>query len=309
MKKKVVIAGGTGCLGKSIIQSFSPHEVEIIVLTRKTLPATDRVRFVAWDAKTAGDWVHELEGSTAVINLVGKSVNCRYTDFNKKEIIQSRIESTLVLGQAIASRKKAPEVWINAGSAAIFGDGGNVFKDETSATGDGFPAEVCKQWESAFFSCTTPNTRKVLLRMGLVFQKGQGLLQPFIYLVKSGFGKSIGSGQQYITWIHERDFVRLIHWSIEKKEAEGIYNAASPEPVKNEDFLADLRTVLRIPVALPLPTWLIKIGGKIVGTEPELLLKGRRVISKRLKENGFEFTFVTLKPALQNLINVNQTPL
>src|SRR5450631_2579974 len=172
-RQKIVIAGGSGFLGHSLLKKYAGTEVEIVVLTRKAFPGSDyrNVRYVHWDAASPGGWMAELEGSTAVINLVGRSVNCRYTERNKEEIIASRVNATRIIGYAIAKAARPPRVWINAGSAAIFGDGGEEQKDEGSLAGEGFSPEVCKKWEAAFYSIDTPFTRKVVLRMGLVFQK------------------------------------------------------------------------------------------------------------------------------------------
>jgi hypothetical protein len=178
MADKIVIAGGSGFLGQSLQEKFQHERLPVVILTRKPVLAGAGISYVEWNGRTSGDWVNELAGSKAVINLTGKSVNCRYTEKNKKAIIESRINATLAIGKVISEMTDPPKVWINAGSTAIFGDGGNAIKDEDSPLGKGFSAEVCKQWEQAFYSIETPRTRKVLLRMGLVFQKNRGLLKP-----------------------------------------------------------------------------------------------------------------------------------
>src|SRR5215217_1903061 len=195
-KDRIVIAGGTGFLGASVIAKFP--DAEIIVLSRSatgksTKPAgQSNVRYVQWDASTQGEWTRELENSKAVINLVGKSVNCRYTEANKAEIISSRVNATKAIGKAIQGLSNPPEVWINAGSAAIFGNSGDELKDEASATGSGFSPQVCKEWEKAFHAYDTPKTRKVFLRIGMVLQKEGGIIKPFLNLVKFGLGGPLG---------------------------------------------------------------------------------------------------------------------
>ncbi len=302
MKQKIIIAGGTGFLGQAIIDSFSNTDTEIIVLSRKIHPARTNVIYVQWDAENEGNWQTVLENSTAIINLVGKSVNCRYTEKNKQEIIQSRVKSTLLIARAILTCKNPPKVWINAGSAAIYGDGGNHILTENSPLGDGFPAEVCKFWEEAFFKIPTPMTRKVLFRIGLVFQRNIGLLAPFKNIVKFGLGGKVGSGQQYISWIHQDDFTNIIKLAIERNDFKGIYNASSPEPVTNEVFLKTLRKALNIPFGIPTPAFMLKIGAIFIGTEAELLLKGRRVVSSELQHYDFQFQYNNLNIAFKNLI-------
>jgi uncharacterized protein len=302
MKKKIVIAGGSGFLGQSLLEKFRHPDTELVVLTRKPGYRNKGVSFIQWDAKSAGKWIEALEGSTAVINLVGRSVNCRYTEKNKKEIIGSRVNATIAIGNAIRRLERPPDVWINAGSTAIFGDAGEVIKNEDSAAGEGFSPEVCKKWEEAFNSNKTPHTRKVLLRMGLVFQKNRGLLKPFIRLAKLGLGGKIGSGEQYISWVHEDDFTRLIQLAIERKDYEGTIHCASPFPVKNKEFLKIIRQSCRVPFGVPNPSFLIKAGAVLIGTEAELLLTGRRVVSKTLEQKGFNFRYARIEEALDHLV-------
>ena len=300
-KDKIVIAGGSGFLGAAVISQFP--DADLVVLTRSTASVKGNVRYVQWDAKTLGLWTKELEGSKAVINLVGKSVNCRYTDENKKEIINSRTDATLALGKAIAESENPPQVWINAGSAAIFGNSGDEIKDENSPTGHGFSPEVCKAWEKAFYTFDTPKTRKVFLRIGMVLQQKGGILKPFANLVKLGVGGKIGSGKQYMTWIHEADFQKLIQWAIDKPEAIGIIHAASPNPVTNSEFMRSMRETYRVPLGIPNPAFLIKIGAIFIGTEAELVLSGRRVVSTFLLQKGFKFNYPYLHEALEELVN------
>ena len=303
MAHKIVIAGGTGFLGQSIINFLQKKpDVEIIVLTRGNLNKDGNISYIQWDAKTTGDWAEAINGSTAVINLVGKSVNCRYTEKNKQEIIDSRVNATLAIGKAIQRSLHPPKVWINAGSAAIFGNGGDAVKDEYSDPGNGFSAEVCKKWEAAFFGIETSFTRKVLLRIGLVFQKNTGLLQPFVNLARAGFGGSIGSGNQYISWVHEDDFVNIIYAALIKEDYESIIHCASPYPVINRDFMTGLRKVLNKSVAFRNPSFLVKFGAFFIGTEAELVLTGRRVISSILKEKRFVFQYPHIEEALQHLL-------
>lgn len=302
MKNKIIIAGGTGYLGSSLIKNFSKSTDEVVILTRQTKPNIKNVRYVKWDAETIGAWAQELENASVVINLTGKSVNCRYNEKNKKEIIESRVLSTLAIGRAIQKCIAPPNVWINAGSAAIFGNAGEEFKTESSETGEGFSPDVCKKWEKAFYEIDTPATRKVFLRIGMVLQLGSGVLKPFMTMVKMGFGGKIGNGNQYLTWIHEEDFINMINWIIEIPKANGIIHCASPKPVKNKDFMKELREICKVPFGFPTPEFILKIGAVIIGTEPELVLSGRRVVSEILPEHHYVFKYPDLKEALKNLI-------
>jgi len=300
MPSKIIIAGGTGALGQCLTDYLSAYE--LVILTRKPLKAHGNVKYVYWDGITIGDWVNELTGATAIINVTGKSVNCRYTEINKKEIIASRVNSTLAIGKVISEMQNPPKVWINAGSAAIYGNRGDAVLDETASLGDGFSAEVCKQWEKAFHIYSNPKTRKVLLRIGLVLQKDKGVLKPFLNLAKFGFGGRIGSGKQYITWIHETDFTALVGWIINNNNINGVINAASPQPVENKIFMKNIRQAINFPFGIPNPAIFTILGGWLIGTEAILILSGRRVISNRLKEAGFNFVFPYLDKALINLL-------
>ena len=300
-KTKIVIAGGTGFLGTILLNKYRNPETEIVVLTRTPKSSHHNVRYVYWDAKNIGNWARELDRSDMVINLVGKSVNCRYTEKNKAEIIESRVNATVILGKAINSCIFPPKLWINAGSAAIFGDSGEDIKHESSVLGEGFSTEVCKQWEKAFNQARTPHTRKVSLRIGLVLQSGQGLIKPFVNLVRLGLGGKFGSGEQYISWIHEKDFAEIVNLVVERPEIEGVLHCSSPYPVKNKEFMKTIRHARNVSIGLPNPGFLIKIGAVFIGTEAELVLKGRRVVSKVLADKGFNFSYPYLSTAMNHL--------
>jgi uncharacterized protein len=305
MKPRIIIAGGTGFLGHSIIKGLQ-QQAEIVVLTRKRSSIKDQVRYVQWDAQSPGSWVNELENSKAIINLVGKSVNCRYTGKNMHEIISSRVNATLAIGKAIGDLHRPPEVWINAGSAAIFGNGGSDIKHEASELGTGFSPEVCKKWEEAFYRFETPATRKVLLRIGLVLQRGTGLLQPFVKLVKLGLGGTMGNGEQYISWIHEEDFINIIRAGIERDDISGTIHCTSPNPVPNKEFLRLLRQSCNVKIGIPHPAFFLKAGAVFAGTEAELLLSGRRVVPGVLEEKNFKFRYAKLEDTFEHLISGSQ---
>nr|WP_294874867.1 TIGR01777 family oxidoreductase [uncultured Pedobacter sp.] len=307
MSNKIIIAGGTGFLGSAIINAFPDYE--IVVLTRTIRKGELNIRYVLWDAKNIGNWTKELEGSKAIINLVGRSVNCRYTKANKQEIINSRVDATLIIGKALGELNKPPEVWINAGSVAIFGNSGDELKVEDSVIGNGFSPEVCKAWEKAFTKYDTPKTRKVFLRIGMVLQQNGGILKPFLNMAKFGLGGKIGTGNQYMTWIHEQDFTDLIRHTILDADFKGIVHAASPFPVTNKEFMKTIRQSVNIPFGLPNPAIFIKIGAVFIGTEAELVLSGRRVVSSVLEKNGFKFKYPYLHDAVTRLLNENKLSL
>ncbi len=300
--KKIVVAGGTGALGSILIDRYLDTDTDVVVLTRHTQPDHHNIRYAQWDAQTLGTWVEELEGAMAVVNLVGKSVNCRYTEANKAAIVRSRVDATAVIGKAIQQTTAPPQVWINAGSAAIFGNAGPSIKTEESVDfGEGFSPDVCKQWEAAFREVPTPLTRKVILRIGVVLQNGGGVLKPFVRLARFGLGGPIGSGEQYLSWLHGTDFARLVEWVIERKGLEGVVHACSPYPVKNRDFMQAIRQEIGVPFGLPNPAWSTKIGAYLIGTESELVLSGRRVVSSILEKEQFEFRFPEIVAAFRNL--------
>ncbi|POY38953.1 TIGR01777 family protein [Solitalea longa] len=300
---KIIIAGGTGALGKLLTKEFLNQGAKVIVLTRNPKESGNpNLKYVYWDAVNNGDWSQELENSNVIINLTGKSVNCRYTAKNKREIIESRTLSTLAIGKAVDKLNNPPKVWINAGSAAIFGNSGPDFKTEQCLYGDGFSSDVCKKWENAFFEIETPNTRKIFLRIGMVLQVGEGVIKPFMNMAKMGFGGKIGNGEQFITWIHEKDFMNIINWSIQHESMNGILHCASPEPVTNKEFMIALKKACHVPFGLPTPALAVRLGAMVIGTEPELVLSGRRVISTVLDSEGFKFKYPQINHALQDLI-------
>jgi uncharacterized protein (TIGR01777 family) len=260
------------------------------------------VRYTWWDGETLGTWTKYLDEADIVINFCGKSVDCRYTESNKKKLIQSRVTPTLLLGNAIKNSSTPPKVWINASSSAYYGFSTAVL-DESATHGNDFPARICVEWEKAFFSSQTPSTRKVAWRLGVVLQRNKGLILPFIILVKSFLGGKLGSGKQYFTWIDEDDFLNAALWTIENSSAIGAYNVTSPEPVTNEVFMKTLRKGIGVPSGISLPSWLLRIGGKIIGTEPYLILDGRRIIPTKLQASGFQFNYPDIQNSIDHLFN------
>lgn len=301
MKTKLIIAGGTGSVGEALIHYFRDRYESIVVLTRGNRPASGNVRYVQWNARTIGPWTGELEGADVVVNLTGKSVNCRNTEENQKEIIRSRVDATRVLGQAIERCPAPPKHWINASAAAIYGNTGDRVVDEDSSWADDETANVSKQWEAAFNESDCPQTRKVVLRIGLVLQKNKGVVEVLSKLARVGLAGSVGSGRQYVSWIHEADFVRLVEWVVDNEHIFGAINAVSPDPVTNKEFMKGFREGLGVKVGLPAPGWATRIGAFLIGTNAELVLSGRRVHSNVLSGN-FSFLYPQYTSAIRHLL-------
>ncbi|MBI3137304.1 MAG: TIGR01777 family protein [Sphingobacteriales bacterium] len=314
--RKIVIAGGSGFIGNELIRYFGKDHT-IIALTR-SLPKPVNNRYgkpeqqpsggnkfirVRWDGKNPGAWMQSLDGADLLINLSGRSVNCRYTPKNKREILQSRTEPVKALGEAIRQCKYPPPLWINASSATIYRHATDKAQDEyTGEIQDDFSVQVCKAWEKTFFDESTPLTRKVALRSAITLGAG-GVMVPYFNLLKYGLGGKQGNGKQMYSWVHSEDCCRAIEWITDHPELEGVYNCSSPFPVTNENFMRTLREATGYKTGLPAPAWLLKAGALLIGTETELILKSRWVMPTRLLESGFQFRYPLLKDALQEIIH------
>jgi uncharacterized protein len=307
--KKIVIAGGSGFIGQELAAWFGPNN-NIIVLTRGEAgaqnnayhAATANATYMQWDAATLGDWANVLEGADLLINLTGKSVNCRYNAANKAAIISSRVNATKVLGLAVQQAVMPPKLWINAASATIYRHATDRPQDEgTGEIENDFSVQVCKQWEAAFYEQRTPFTRKVALRMAIVLGNG-GVMVPYCNLLKFALGGHQGSGQQMYSWVHSADVCRMVEWLYNHPEIEGTYNCSSPNPVTNREFMQTLRTATGHHIGLPAYTWMLKIGAAIIGTETELLLKSRWVVPTNMLAAGFTFQYPHLPAAIKQIV-------
>ncbi len=305
---RIVLAGGSGFLGQELTRHFAALNWDVVVLTRSPRCAPGTARDAAWDARTLGDWRRELEGAAAVVNLTGRSVNCRYNARHRREILQSRVESTRVLGQAIAQCSAPPPVWLNASTATLYKHTFGPAWDESGATEavaeakDAFSVEVGKAWEAALAEAATPRTRKIPLRMSLVFGWGQNSVYPVLRrLARLGLGGKMGRGDQYVSWIHARDYCRALQWLVEHPGFSGPVNVVGPNPVPNHEMMRLLRRSCGAPFGLPATEWMLEVGAFILRTETELLIKSRRVIPGRLLQSGFVFEFPTLAAAFDDL--------
>ena len=301
MKPRIVLAGGSGFVGQLLSPFLVSKNCEVIVLTRAEPDHGGAVRNVHWNGKTVADWVEFVNGAYAMVNLTGRSINCRHTPENRREIIDSRVDSVRVLGQAIGRCAQPPQVFLQIAGVGIYGDKGERICDETTAPGDDFMTEVCQKWEAAFDSVDAPKTRKVLLRLGVVLGPNGGFLGLLGRLTRWFLGGQVGSGRQYISWIHVTDLSRMMLASIENQELTGTLNATSPNPVTNAEFMRELRRALHRPWSPPVPEFAARIGSWLMGTEASLALVSQRCAPKRFLENGFNFEFPTLRPALTNI--------
>ncbi len=300
--KKLVIAAGTGFLGKVLIAYFKDKTDEIIILTRKPLPNNGNIRYVHWDAKTLTGWETELNGADALINLAGKSVNCRYTITNKNEILNSRVDSTAILGKAIAQCTHPPKHWLNASTATIYRHSEDKQMNENEGEiGSDFSMNVAKMWERIFFGINTPQTYKTALRTSIVLGNNGGAFPIMKKLAMAGLGGKQGNGRQFISWIHENDFAHAVAFMLTEKLT-GPVNVTAPNPIKNKDFMSALRKAVHIPFGIPQPEWLLSFGAKLIGTETELVLKSRNVIPVRLLKSGFNFQYSTAIEAINALV-------
>lgn len=297
-------------MGTLLARSFLADGHDVVVLSRT--PARAPWRVVAWDARTQGPWTAELDGADVVINLAGRNVNCRYTPENRREIMSSRVESTTAVGAAIASCANPPRVWLQASTATIYAHRFDAPNDDVTGIIGGqepdapaswrFSIEVATAWEQAATVAVTGATRLVLLRSAMVMSPDPGgIFATLLGLVRAGLGGPVAGGAQYISWIHERDFVRSLHWLIERPALSGAVNIAAPHPLPYRDFMRDLRQAAGVPIGLPATRWMLALGTWALRTESELVLKSRRVIARRLAESGFTFEYPEWSAAASEL--------
>ena len=309
---KVIIPGGTGQIGTMLARAFARDGSEVVVLSRKPMAHSSwRVR--GWDARSLGDWTGEFETADAVINLAGRSVNCRYTPENRRAITESRVDATSVVGQAIARAAHPPRVWLQMSTATIYAHrydepnvevGGILGGDEPNAPDTWrFSIDVAKAWERAAQSAgPLPHTRTVLLRSAMTMSPDAGgIFDTLLGLVRHGFGGTSGDGRQFVSWIHETDFIRAIQWLIGYDAVCGPVNLAAPNALPNADFMRALRDAWGIRFGLPAAKWMLEIGALFMRTETELILKSRRVAPGMLTQNGFSFRFSTWPEAARDL--------
>jgi uncharacterized protein len=298
-KGRVVIAGGTGLIGKALANYLDYSGYEVVVLTRGEDTSTS-FRQGRWDAEKIGPWAKELEGAKAIINVCGSSVSVPWSPENRRKILQSRILPTKAIATALQQCADPPPTWINASATGYYGDTGATVVDEQSPPGTDFLASVCKAWEAATEGAPD-SIRVVKMRVGVVLAKEGGALAPLAKLTKMFLGGAQGSGKQWVSWIHVQDLCRLVEWEMRERNAPNVVNACSPMPVTNGDFMIALRKALKRPWSPPAPEVIIRLSAKIMKVEPDILLLGTRAIPKAAEAAGFEYKFVMIADAVANL--------
>ncbi|PJJ54984.1 TIGR01777 family oxidoreductase [Hymenobacter chitinivorans] len=299
-RPKMILAGGTGFLGQHLTRYFTLLGYRVVVLSRRAGAGQ-----VAWNGRTLGAWAAELEGAAVVLNLAGRTVDCRYTAVNRYAITRSRTESTRVLGQAIAACQTPPPVWLNLSTATIYTD---TPADEPANTeadgriGRNFSEMVAQRWEAEFWVAATPCTRRLALRTAIVLGPDGGALPVMARLARFGLGTPQGTGRQWISWLHVLDFCRAVEFLLARPDLDGTFNLCAPQPLPNHGFNGLLDHYYRPRFHLPQPRWLLEIGAFLLGTETELVLKSRKVVPARLVQAGFRFQFPSCEQALADLV-------
>lgn len=295
MNKKIVIAGGTGFIGKHLAKEFKKQGYEVLIISRRegTIQWTDFPGIL-----------RSLENAELLVNLAGKSVDCRYNAKNKERILTSRTVTTELLGQAIELTKNPPALWINASTATIYRHAEDrPMTEEKGEIGKGFSVDVATQWEKTFFSFHLERTRQVALRMAIVLGSNGGAVKSFLNLVRFGLGGKQGNGKQMFSWIHIEDVFNVVMFVLRHKEISGVYNCCAPNPVTNKTLMSTFRNKTNTKIGLPSPAWLLSMGAIIIRTETELILKSRWVVPEKLLKAGYTFKYPNLDQALENILH------
>ena len=304
----VVIAGGTGFLGQALAAHLEASGRAAVVLGRHRPVGRCFGRWAQWDGQTVGDWTGELDGALAVVNLAGRTVDCRKTPDRCDEILRSRVDSVRAIGQAIKQCGSPPPVWVQAATAHIYGDPPDAICDESAPHGFGLAPFVGQRWEAALQAACPPAIRSVILRTSFVLGNTGGAFPVLRRLARFGLGGKIGSGKQWISWLHSDDMVRIIMRAIDQPAMAGVYNVTAPKAATNATFMRCLRQAIGMPIGLPSPGWLVRLGAAtLLDTDPELPLYGRHVVPKRLLDEGFEFKHPDLNLALRDLVKAPST--
>jgi uncharacterized protein (TIGR01777 family) len=306
---KLVIPGGTGQVGELLRRAWTARGHEVVVLTRRPRAAHE----VAWDGRTLGPWTSVFEGCDAVVNLAGRSVSCRYTDRNLREMMESRVRTAELVGSAIARCERPPLAWLQASTATIYAHRYDTPNDEVygriGGSEPGVPAvwefsvRIAREWERAQREADTPLTRKVALRSAMVMRADRGGVFDYLsWMARLGLGGPVAGGAQYVSWIHEYDFVRAVDFLIERDDVDGAVNLSAPVPLPHRDFMRALRQAWGVPAGLPATRWMAEVGAWLIRSHTELLLKSRRVVPERLLDAGFEFEHTEWQDAVGELV-------
>ena len=309
MGRRVVIAGGTGFIGSFLSKRLAEDGSDVTVLSRRPGSGDGKIGRVQWDGKTLGDWTREIDGADVLINISGRSVNCRYNERNRRDILESRTDSTRVLSEALAQAKNPPSVWLNASTATIYKHTFDHAMDEatgvieaTPEAKDAFSIEVACAWEKTLKDSPTPATRKVAMRTAMVFAANSGgVYRTLRSLARWGLGGPIAGGHQMISWIHEYDFCQAVEWLIDHQELSGPVNVASPNPVQQRDMARIILREVGMPVGMHATRWMLELAAFIHRTEAELILKSRYVVPAKLKASGFQFQYPRMEDAVHEI--------
>src|SRR5438034_2159890 len=308
MSRRVVVAGGSGFIGSFLLKKIA-RDYDIVVLTRSPRENDGDIPQVRWDGRTLGEWTRELDGARALINLSGRSVNCRYNARNRRDILESRVEARRILGEAVGRTREQPPGWVNASTAIIYKHTFDRLMDEatgeigaTPEAKDAFSIEVACAWEQTLNEARTPATRKVALRTAMVFAASEGgVYRTLRSLTRWGLGGSIAGGHQFISWIHEEDFCRAVEWLIDRDDFSGLVNVASPNPIPQREMMRIIRRGCGVPFGLPATRWMLEVAAFAHRTEAELIIKSRRVVPGRLLAAGFRFRFPRMEDAVREI--------
>ncbi|KOG42706.1 TIGR01777 family oxidoreductase [Streptomyces decoyicus] len=306
---KIVIPGGTGQVGNILNRALSAAGHEVVVLTRRPV----REGEVHWDGATLGPWAAAVDGSDVVINLAGRSVSCRYTPANLQEMMSSRVDSARVVGEAIAAAARPPRVWLQMSTATLYAHRFDAPHDEATGVVGGsepgvpgywaYSVEIAEAWERAQEQARTPDTRKVALRSAMVMSPDRGgVFDVLLRLARLGLGGPVAGGAQYVSWIHDRDFVRAVEFLTDRGDLTGPVNLSAPAPLPQRGFMRALRAAWGVPVGLPATKWMAELGAFALRSDTELLLKSRRVVPGRLLEAGFAFEYDAWPEAANDLV-------
>jgi uncharacterized protein (TIGR01777 family) len=303
MKKPIILAGGSGLIGRLLAQHFKAQGHPVVVLTRGKTRKTQGIAYRTWDPENPGDLHLHLEGAHAVIGLAGATVDRRYNAKGKWEILHSRLSSTLALGDALARCSDPPALWLQLGTATIYRHAEDRPMDQYSGElGTGFSVEVARTWEAVAQSIPLPTTRLAILRSAMVMSPLGGVLPRLVQLTRTGLGGHHGSGDQYVSWIHGKDLCRAVQHIMDRPNAAGVYDLAAPEPTRDGYLMAQLCAHFKPWLALPQPKWMLELGAFLLRTESELILKSRRVVPTRLLREGFTFRYPGITSALMDLL-------
>ncbi|MEO7422285.1 MAG: DUF1731 domain-containing protein [Ornithinibacter sp.] len=310
---KVVIPGGTGQVGGILRRALAARGHEVVVLSRHPEALEPGLRHRGWDGRSLGDWAGEIDGAEAVVNLAGRTVSCRYTSENLSQMMDSRVESTRVVGEAIARAARPPRVWLQMSTATIYADRRDAPNDEATGVIGGhergvptyweYSVRIARCWEAAQMEAALPRTRRVALRSAMVMSPDRGgVFDVLLRMARLGLGGPVAGGGQYVSWIHDRDFVGAVELLVEREDLEGPVKLAAPEPLPQRDLMGALRRSWGHRPGLPATAWMAEIGAWVMRSDTELLLKSRRVIPSRLLEAGFEFEHPHWAEAAEDLV-------